>query len=114
MRFKSFCLAAVIVSVFNFTLPVLADAYQGGGFTVTIDGTSYQGCSSHNDCIYIPYYSYRERGAYIWDNNGYSYDMTPIRDNTGRYYLKVYAPNGSLLLKQIMIPIFNEDIREAE
>ncbi len=83
------------------------NSYQGGGYTVQIEGfageASYTGCDSKKRCITIPEASHYTQGSYIWENQGYSYSMSPVGNN-GQYRLKVYNPEGKILLNQLMNP----------
>ena len=92
-----------LVSITN--LPALADIFKGGKYTVTISGASYRGCDSKNRCVYIPMYSYRERGSYIWEKNGYTYNMSPAGSRDGNYRLKVFSPSHRLILNQLVKPV---------
>ncbi|MBD2579236.1 SH3 domain-containing protein [Oscillatoria sp. FACHB-1406] len=92
-----------------FATSAKADTYQGGGYTVTIGGAdgevSYRGCDDRGNCLYIPQVSFRQRGSLIWENSGYTYNMSPLGTNDGRYRLKVFAPNGNVILNVEMSPV---------
>lgn len=105
---KLLALASVVTGVF-LAFPAWAGTYQGGGYTITINGfggsASYEGCDSQGNCLYIPQASHYTQGHYTWENGGYTYNMSPLNANDGRYRLKVFAPSGKLLLNTIVSPV---------
>lgn len=82
-----------------------ASTFFGGGYTVTIEGSggsiSYRGCNSKNKCMYIPAASDRTQEGYTWENEGFTYKMSPV-NNTGKYRLKIINPEGKVLVNQIL------------
>lgn len=82
-----------------------ADTYKGGGYTITIgDDFSYYGCDAQDNCLYIPHHSHQTQGHITWENARYTYNMSPT-DNRGQYRLKVYNPDGEIILQQIVNPV---------
>ncbi|MDY6804318.1 MAG: lysozyme inhibitor LprI family protein [Cyanobacteriota bacterium] len=82
-----------------------ASTFFGGGYTVTIEGSqgiiSYRGCNSKNKCMYIPAASDYTQGGYTWENEGFTYKMSPV-NNTGKYRLKIIDPEGKMLVNQVL------------
>ncbi len=76
---------------------------------MTIEGwggdAEYTDCDPKGRCLTIEQASWCERGAYIWENDGYTYCMTPTRKRDGSYWLKIYDPGGKAILKQHMRPV---------
>jgi uncharacterized protein YecT (DUF1311 family) len=79
--------------------------FSDGSYTVTIEGyagmASYRGCNSKNKCLYIPEASHYTQGHYTWENEGYTYNMSPIND-TGKYRLKIFNPQGKVLVDRVL------------
>lgn len=83
--------------------------FIGGGYTVTIEGyagsASYRGCNSKNQCVYIPEASHYTQGHYTWENNGYTYNMSPLDNTDDEYRLKIFNPQGKVLVNQVLTPV---------
>jgi hypothetical protein len=113
MKFIFYILRATLVITVLSVLPVKAETdrpisnYQGGGYTVKIEGfaggASYTGCDAKKRCITILEAAHYTQGSYIWENQGYTYSMSPD-GNKGQYRLKIYNPKGKKLLNQLMNP----------
>lgn len=111
MKFLLFPLSITLAISTLFTSSVKAETdkpinnYEGGGYTVQIEGfaggASYTGCNAKKRCITIPEASHYTQGSYIWENEGYTYSMSPAGDN-GQYRLKVYNSKGKIILNQLM------------
>ncbi len=86
-----------------------AEEYRGGGYRVTIEGwggdAKYTGCDPKGRCLTIEQASFCERGSYIWENDGYTYNMSPTKKRDGSYLLKIFDPRGKVILKQHMTPV---------
>jgi hypothetical protein len=91
----------------------IADEYQGGGYQVTIEGfagdAKYTGCDPKGQCVTIEEASNYEKGRYVWENNGYTYSMSPVRGgkdpSNGNYMLRIIDPSGKVILKQLLAPV---------
>ena len=99
------------------TLPAIRPAFafssefRGGGYRVTIEGsgsaadTKYTGCDPKGRCLTIDEASWQEHGSYTWENNGYTYTMSPTKKRDGSYRLKIFDPKGKVILEQHMTPV---------
>ncbi|PAX51660.1 hypothetical protein [Brunnivagina elsteri] len=110
MKFSILSLSTALVASLSFLAPVLAEdasLYAGGGYTVKIVGfagsASYTGCDRKNRCLTIPEASNYSRGSYVWENEGYTYSMSPV-GSSGKYRLRIFNPKGKALLNQVMNP----------
>jgi hypothetical protein len=79
--------------------------YVGEGYRVTIIGfggeASFYGCNPAGECLTISEASYVERGAYIWEYRGNTYNMSPY-DEEGRYSFKIFDCDGQVILYKIL------------
>jgi hypothetical protein len=103
----------ILVVLALVTLPAIrsafADEFLGGGYRVTIEGFAgdarYTGCDPKGRCLTIEPAFWCERGAYIWENNGFTYSMSPTKERDGSYWLKIRDSGGKVILKQHMTPV---------
>jgi hypothetical protein len=97
---------SLLSSISAFACGDESSTYQGGGYTVSINGDgSYYGCNSKNQCLEISQYSAQSQGQYIWENKGTTYSMTPVSGKEGWYRLRVVDARNRLLVSKIMKPV---------
>lgn len=97
-------------------MPLTADTYQAGKFTVTVDtdpqrGKIYRGCDDEGNCVELENgTSWQDRGkrGIRWQNGESAYAISWQEGTTGPMYLNV-SNNNTELLREPMVPISNRD-----
>lgn len=116
MQVRSKITSRLMLSVMFFIIsqPLLAQPaiYQAGEYTVTLDqdpdlGRIYYGCDPKQRCIYLTQgttWRDQKRRGISWENQGYTYSISWQEDANSPLELKVFNPQGRMILHRLMIP----------
>ena len=113
MKYLKISTALLIASfsILQITLATKAETYyHSGDLRITLDqnlqeGRTYKGCDSKRNCIYLTNgTSWRDKGyrGITWENKRYSYSVFWQEKTNSSTYLKVFDPNGRLILYKIL------------
>jgi hypothetical protein len=100
----------LVTSILGTRLPANAEIYRAGEFIITIDrdaynGRTYRGCDAKKNCIYLTQgTAWRDKGyrGISWENREYTYIVIWQEGASQAIYLKVFNPQGHLILNRVM------------
>ncbi|ACK69205.1 hypothetical protein PCC7424_0749 [Gloeothece citriformis PCC 7424] len=103
-------LTTIVINSILVMLPVSAETYQAGEYTITLEmdaqqGRTYRGCDHRRNCLYLTHgTAWREQGyrGFSWENKSYTYSISWQEGTTQPMYLKVFNPQGRLILNRVM------------
>jgi hypothetical protein len=112
MKYFKWLFFTSIVCILPLQIPsVQAETnYRAGNFTIALDenakdGRTYRGCNDRAKCIYLKNGTgWRSRGyrGITWENAGYTYSISWKENVNSFMYLKIFDPQGKLLVHKIM------------
>ena len=83
----------------------LSGIYQDEEYTLTIEevGTtvSYRGCTSDNQCIFIPQVATRDRDTFIWERDNSTYIFSLVGESNF-YRLKILDADGIVMSDRVL------------
>jgi hypothetical protein len=105
-----FCVSAACILPLHIPLALAETNYHAGNFTIALDentkdGRTYRGCDDRAGCIYLKNGTgWRSRGyrGITWENSGYTYSISWREKVNSSMYLKVFDPQGKLVVHKIM------------
>lgn len=100
----------LITASFSWGIPVLAETYEAGEFTIILDvdydeGKTYYVCDRQERCVYLVHgTSWQNQGCrgITWENQGYTYSVSWQEGNDELPLLKVYNSSDRLILERSM------------